>query len=200
MLLDDVVGLFAPLRCVGCRVRGSMLCSSCAADVPPAPDELVLPGLARCGAPWRYEGTARDLVLALKLRGRRAAAAPLAAAIAGWVGERPPLVTWVPGRPGDIRRRGFDHAEAIAGAVAARLGTEARPLLCRVGTAPDQTSLSRTARMRNLDHVFAAAGSPSEVVLIDDLITTGATAMACGRALRGAGARRIGVIAACRVV
>ncbi|MGH2757647.1 MAG: ComF family protein [Actinomycetota bacterium] len=198
MLLDDVVALFAPLRCLSCGGRGSMLCPSCSSTVPRPPDDLKLPGVTRCGAPWRYQGRARDLVLALKLRGRRPAAEPLAAAIVGWLAVPPVVVTWVPGRRSDIRRRGFDHAEAIARAVAKSLRVEARPLLHRIGSAPDQTTLSRAERLRNLGHVFSATHSPSEVLLVDDLITTGATVSACATALRRAGARRVVAVAACR--
>lgn len=164
----------------------------------PAPDALALPGILRCGAPWAYDGRARDLVLALKLRARRPAAGPLGEAVAEWLGERPPLVTWVPGRPSDIRDRGFDHAEVIARVVARRWGAHARCLLRRTGFAPDQTTLSRKERLRNLGGVFASATSPVEVVLVDDLVTTGATAVACAHALRQAGARRVTVAAACR--
>jgi predicted amidophosphoribosyltransferase len=198
MLLDDVVSLFAPLRCMSCGGRGSMLCPSCSATVPSPPDDLKLPGLTHCGAPWRYEGRARDLVLALKLRGRRAAAQPLADAIVGWLAGPSSVVTWVPGRRSDIRRRGFDHAEAIARSVAKSCQVSAQPLLHRIGSAPDQTTLSRAERLCNLGHVFSAAHSPSRVLLVDDLITTGATVCACAGALRRAGARRVIAVAACR--
>ena len=159
---------------------------------------MAVAGTARARAPWLYEGPARDLILACKLRGVRAAAGPLGDAIAECLGEEARVVTWVPGRAADIRARGFDHAEAIARVVARCCRAPAVPLLRRVGSAPDQTRLSRVARLRNLDHVFAAAGSPSEVVLVDDLITTGATMTACAEALRGAGAASIVAVAACR--
>jgi predicted amidophosphoribosyltransferase len=198
MLLDDILGVFASVRCISCRARGPMLCGTCAPPIAPDPTDLKLAGVTRCGAPWRYEGHARDLVLALKLRGRRAAAEPLAAAIVGWLPDPPAVVTWVPGRRADIRRRGFDHAEAIARAVAAHYQVGARALLRRISAAPDQTTLSRAQRLSNLGHVFAAAGSPLEVLLVDDLVTTGATLNACATALKRAGARRITAVAACR--
>jgi predicted amidophosphoribosyltransferase len=157
--------------------------------------------LSRTIVPLAYEGAARALVLDLKLRGRQAAAASLgdamAAAVAaeGLAGE---VLTWVPARRGDIRARGFDHAHELARALEGRLGLPALPLLRRVGPArPDQAGLTARDRARNLRGAFAARPCPPRVVVVDDLVTTGATLRACAGSLRGAGAVGIEAVVAC---
>jgi predicted amidophosphoribosyltransferase len=186
---------------VGCRARGSALCGRCArflrAPVRPEGVESV----DRVLAALEYDGHARSLVLALKLSGRRAAADPLVDAmwaIAVSEGLAGTILTWVPGRSLDGRRRGFDHAHLLASQLAPRLGLPAARLLERRGDRPDQTSLSASRRRTNVLGAFAARSSPARVVLVDDLVTTGATASACARALRACGARSVELLAACR--
>jgi predicted amidophosphoribosyltransferase len=147
-----------------------------------------------------YRDPARALVLALKLRARRAAAEPLvdelarAVARTGLAGE---VVTWVPGRTRDVRKRGFDHAEVIARGLAARLGLPVVSLLARSRPRPDQSGLTAAQRWTNLEDAFRARPCSAPTVLVDDLITTGATAGACARALIAAGAPRVELVAAC---
>jgi predicted amidophosphoribosyltransferase len=162
------------------------------APVPPA--EAVV-------AAWAYEGVPRALVLALKIRGLRPAAAPLAAgmvAAARSAGLRGAILVWVPGRRADMRRRGFDHAELLARTVAGELGLPARPVMTRLGRTPDQACLSRTARRRNLVGAFGARPCSGPVVLVDDVVTTGATVDVCARALLAAGASSVEALAPCR--
>jgi predicted amidophosphoribosyltransferase len=107
------------------------------------------------------------------------------------------VLTWVPGRRRDIRRRGFDHARELARRLAGELGIEALPLLGRRLDRPDQAGLSAKDRRSNLLGSFLSRPSPERVALVDDLITTGATATACALALKGAGATRVELLAAC---
>ncbi len=200
-MLEKCLELAAPLRCLCCRARDRILCPACAAALAPAALSPPIPGLDGMIAAWDYAGAARALVLALKLRGLRAAAGPLADAMARAVarnGLAAELLTWVPGRRADIRRRGFDHAHALACALGARLGLPARALVTRSSTARDQSRLSAHERWRNAAHAFSAAGCSAPVAIVDDLVTTGATGTACARALREAGAGRVELIAACR--
>jgi predicted amidophosphoribosyltransferase len=161
-----------------------------------------VPGSAFAVAAWLYAAAARNLVLELKVGGRRAAACPLGAALAQAIqrlGSCAEVVTWVPGRRRDLRNRGFDHAELLARVVADLLGLDARPLLERRGHRPDQAGLGAAERRANIESAFAARKSTSSVLLIDDLVTTGATARACTAALRKGGAARVEVGAACSV-
>ncbi len=160
-------------------------------------------GIRRAVAAWSYEGAPRSLVLALKVRGARSAAEPLADAMAGACrrgGVDARWITWVPARRDDARRRGFDHAEVLARGVAERLGLPAIPLLVRRGRQADQAGLSRLERLANLAGAFHATATPKGgVLLVDDLLTTGATARACAGALSSAGADVVDLAVACSV-
>lgn len=199
--IDAVHGLLGPPRCEGCGVRGGALCGDCRDRLSRPVETCALPGVDRVLARWAYEGAARNLILALKLRAVRAAAAPLVAAMrdevlsSGLLGD---VVTWVPARRRDALRRGFDHAEVLGRGLARALGLEPAPLLRRTGTPADQAGLGAAARRLNLVGAFLARDCPGEVVLVDDLVTTGATAAACARALRDAGAGTVEVLVPCR--
>jgi predicted amidophosphoribosyltransferase len=193
-----VFSLLGAPRCVGCRSAGGPLCPSCAEDLRPAvatgPGAPILAGCA-------YEGAARSLVLGLKLQGVRSFAEPLAALCVRQLhraGTTAEAVTWVPGRRADIKRRGFDHAAEIARAVADRTGLPRASLLRRAGPARDQTELGRAERLTNLTGAFTATPNHFQVLLVDDLCTTGATAAVCSTALAEAGARSVEVVVACR--
>lgn len=138
-------------------------------------------------AAWEYEGAARSLVLDLKLRGLKGAAVPLVEAMAAEVrmaGLAGGAVAWVPGRARDIRSRGFDHAAVLAAGLAWELGLPLVAALTRLADPPDQTTLGAGERRTNIGGAFGATGYPRRVVLVDDLITTGATAAECVRVLR----------------
>ena len=186
-------------RCGGCGIRSEALCSSCRDKVagaisrpPPAP-------VSRLLVPWRYDGPVRGLVLDLKLRGARSAAGPLVEAMAALVHEQGLLgsaLTWVPARPADIRRRGYDHATVLAQGLSTALGLPAVPLLRKTGRVVDQAGLGAAQRRKNLAGAFSSASTTASVVLVDDVITTGATVAACAKALRGAGAERVEAVVA----
>ena len=158
-------------------------------------------GVDRLLARWAYAGVPRDLVLDLKLRSARSAAEPLARGLACLVqarGCRAATLTWVPGRPRDTRVRGFDHAELIARRLADLLGLPLLPLLERRIATADQAGLSRSARHSNLIGAFRSRPTFGWVGLVDDVVTSGATARACAEALKEAGCEGVEVLAACR--
>ena len=189
--------------CVGCGAQHALLCAACRTRLEPPVGDTPVRGARQVLAPWDYAGAARSLVLALKLRGRRSAAAPMADAMcreALACGLESSAITWIPGRAADKRVRGFDHAEVLAGEVGARLGLPVMRLLRRTGVRrADQSSLSRKDRWANLDGAFAATESPAGVLIVDDLVTTGATAGAGSVALLSAGAHTVEVLVTCRV-
>jgi predicted amidophosphoribosyltransferase len=188
-------------RCCSCGVPGPRLCVRCRdCAARPLADQPV-PGVARIIAPWAYEAGPRSLVLDLKLRNRQAAATPLVAEMTTALrraGTTATAITWVPCRRADIKRRGFDHAHVLARGIAGATGLALEDLLTRMGHQQDQAGLGRAARLANLRHAFRATPCSGTVLLVDDLVTTGATAAACAAALRGAGARRVELVVACR--
>ena len=197
MRLGEVLG---GASCVGCGALGAALCDRCFASLSRAPVGTV-DGVERVLAGFAYEGAARSLVLGLKLRHRRGCGGPLVEGMARVVYRRGllgSLVTWVPGRRKDILDRGFDHAALLARGVSKKLGLSTRSLLVRTGRTSDQTDLGRAERFSNLEGAIRSRPVSGRVVLIDDLVTTGATAGACARALLIAGASSVEVLTACR--
>ncbi|MGH2734971.1 MAG: ComF family protein [Actinomycetota bacterium] len=198
-MLSSIVDLVAPRRCAGCGAGGLRLCPTCAAALsshdPPLPA-----GLDRARSALRYEGAARGLILSLKLRGDRSAADPLVEALVALAqgrGVRAEVVTWVPGRRREQRVRGFDHAEVLARGLAGALGLPCSALLERVAERPDQASLGAAQRRSNLRGAFQARSAAGAVLLVDDLLTTGATASACAEALRASRASFVEAMTAC---
>jgi predicted amidophosphoribosyltransferase len=162
----------------------------------PAPALPPPPGVDACNAVLAYDGPARELVARLKYRNHRSALGGLAAAMAATVVDLPDVVTWVPTTPARRRQRGFDHAELLARAVARHLRRPCRALLGR-GPGPPQTG--RPLAERRAGPVLVARGPVAgRVLVVDDVVTSGATCAAAARALRRAGASAIDVVAAAR--
>jgi ComF family protein len=156
-----------------------------------------------------YEGSLRTLIHELKYRGRRRVAARLAELLlaaprATAVFGAGSVLVPVPLHPRRRRERGFNQAELLARELAVRVGLvlSAAALVRRKDT-PPQTGLSAAARRSNVEGAFAvrrrAQVAGRAVVLVDDVLTTGATARACVRVLREAGASEVRVVTAARV-
>jgi predicted amidophosphoribosyltransferase len=110
-----------------------------------------------------------------------------------------PILTWVPLGRARLRSRGYDQAEALARSVARLAGWPVRPLLERVVETGPQARLQGVERRRALRGAFRARERvPERVVLVDDVLTSGATAAECARVLLAAGAREVGVLTAAR--
>ncbi len=142
-----------------------------------------------------YEGPAREALKAFKLLGERRAALWLAARMipsARAVGAS--VVTWVPATRASEATRGFNPAEELARPLALRLRLPARRLLRKCRETLDSAGLSRAERRVNQLDAFVARGRVSgHVLLVDDILTTGATAEECAAALRRAGGADVSV-------
>jgi ComF family protein len=157
-----------------------------------------------------YEGSLRTAIHEFKYRSRRRVATRLAAELlaseagAAVLGGAQVLVP-VPLHPRRRRERGFNQAELLAAELAAGTGLEvaAGALVRRKDTAP-QAGLSAAQRRENVSGAFAvrkrAQIADRVVVVVDDVFTTGATALACARALREGGACEVRLLAAARVI
>ncbi len=204
-----VRGVLVPPLCWACSGparRREPLCLGCRRLLRRLSAAPVRVGGVSIWAPVGYEGPARALVRALKFRGAVALADAMAAQIAanappGLIGEEAALVP-VPLHPGRQRRRGFNQAHELAGALSRRTGLSLEDCLERAGPASTQVGRGRRERRAGpAGGVRTRAGPvPRRAVLVDDVVTTGGTLGACAEALRVAGCREIVGVAFARTL
>jgi predicted amidophosphoribosyltransferase len=149
-----------------------------------------------------YEGVLRALVLLVKYEGERAVAKFLARRMAKLLVAEAAVVTWVPPDPQRLRARGFHGAELLGREVGRALGLPARPLLRKIRASPPQVGRPRQERVRAMHGLFAATrdGTGESVLLVDDVMTSGATASEGARALQEAGFGEVGVLTCAHAV
>lgn len=211
-VLGVALDLVLPQRCAGCGDGAGVLCAGCGAlfggSARPCPPRPPPPGLPVPWAVARYAGAVQAVIVAYKERGRSALARPLGAALARAVwaaaagspgggpacGE-PLLLVPVPSTRASVRRRGGDPTLRIAQVAAGLLAGRGPPVRCcralrhrrRVA---DQSGLSAAGRRSNLADALVARPDlrDARVIVVDDVVTSGATLTEAARALRAAGA------------
>ena len=230
---SDALGLLFPSRCAGCRRVDEVLCAACRADFVP----LQPPLCPRCGQPvengeadlcrrcqyreppyaagysvFRFEGTLRAAVHALKFERRAEVAALLAEEMLAVLGTRlPGSEVWpldaalaVPLHPAREALRGYNQARLLAKPLAAAWGLPViDDALWRVRDTRSQLGLNARGRRENVRDAFRAESegvSGLNLLLVDDVRTSGATLEACTAALRAAGADTVRVLTLAKAV
>ena len=212
-----LLDLLYPRDCAACGVRIAererlAFCSGCDGRL----EWISPPSCVRCGAalPGRdcgecagrdflfagatalgkYDGRLRDFVLSLKFRGGRYLADEFGRRLAGRIARKFDMVVPVPMSRWKLLFRGYNAAELVAERMAVHAGLpfSARALRKVKRTKP-QAELEREERLVNPKGAYRAKGVRGVVLLVDDVLTTGATANACTEALRAAGATEVHV-------
>jgi len=204
LLLDLLLDLIFPDRCAGCGGPGGLLCPACRAKLQPYPPDEPPAGTDGATVAWVYDATIRRAVHRLKYGRARRVAEPLGEMLGAALLEHPQpadALIPVPLHPGRLAERGFNQSEAIARAAAVSLGI---PVLAagleRSRDTGHQAGLDRRARAHNIAGAFVWRGGPPprRVLLLDDVLTTGATISACAAALREAGVAEVRACAVAR--
>ena len=214
-----LLDLIFPRTCAGCGREAGYLCDECEAAIP----RLESPQCSLCSAPsrtslctwckaanqpfngitapYRWTGIVKELVYSLKYRNVRASAPRLAQLMSAHLAETsitPDIMTPVPLHPSRERERGYNQSELLAQGILKSTGIPmALGALARVRNTPPQVSMSTPEeRRRNVVGAFECGGDVAgkRVLLVDDVVTTGATVAECSAQLRKSGAASIWIL------
>ncbi len=212
-----LLDLLLPPCCSGCELEGTLLCERCSlplrrrldepAGLPVGMPASLPPGLLQLEWCAMYSGPVRSALHAFKYRGERRLAEPLADALAErWrrAGRGGDILTWVPVHATRRRERGFDQAEELTRRVASMLDLPATPLLRRSQRTTAQHALGQAERASNTAGAFVATEALRSgyegawIVIVDDILTTGATLAGCAGALLAGGAGAVSAMTVAR--
>jgi ComF family protein len=215
--MQRFIDVLLPAQCPACGAEGAAPCAACQRRIgrrlgEPAGLPIGLPSTMPAGLvqlEWcaSFGGPARACLHALKYDGERRLAGPLGRLMARrWreVAMGGDVLVPVPVHAARRRDRGFDQAELLADAAGAALRLPVVPALRRAARTTAQHALGRGARAGNVGHAFAVderwqhAVSGKWMILIDDVVTTGATVAACADCLYAAGARAVSALSLAR--
>lgn len=198
-MFAQLADLVFPRRCLGCGTPGDALCRDCVPWHRRPLDGLDVPGRAAAV----YDGAVREALLRYKERGRLEFGRPLGLLLADAVSALGPLpigtmLVTVPSSPMALRERGRDHLMPVARVAARRAGVPVTACLSLIRSVQDSAGLTLVQRAGNQAGAMRAApptAARRPAIVVDDIVTSGATAREACRALWAAGWQPIGVAA-----
>lgn len=204
---EVLLDLLFPPKCPYCRRilddARAPACPDCQSELPwleGRAGERKIDFADGCFSPLAYRDSVRKAVLRYKFSGVRACADPFGLLLAQCVRDHLPqggdLVTWAPLSRRRLRERGYDQARLLARRTGEALGLPAVPTLEKLRHTPAQSGLHEASRRRaNVLGAYAllpgAEAAGKQIILVDDVVTTGSTLSECAGVLRQAGAARI---------
>ena len=204
-LLDDLLELLYPTRCVFCHKltpHREKVCANCLRTLPRVPSaaqKQSFPHISACVSPLYYEGDVRRSLLRYKFGGLSFYAEEYAVFVVKCIDENDIIcdsITWVPLSRRRLRKRGYDQARLLAEAIAARTGLPCVRTLVKIRDNPPQSRTEKASERRaNAAGAYSAASDTEytgkRFLLVDDIVTTGATLSECASVLRRAGAASV---------
>lgn len=192
----EIAALLLAAACAGCDEPGSLLCSRCRGELRTRPQHGLTPQGLSYRAALAFEGVAARCVRRLKGDGETPLARPLGSVLAAVLAPVVTTTTWVVPVPTSrraFRRRGYRVPELLI----RRAGVEPQRVLSLAGGLLDQRGLGARARAANVHGAMRARrpGHGAEAVIVDDVVTTGATIDEAARALTEAGFRVVAAVA-----
>lgn len=215
-IFESILAIIAPHVCIECGREGRLLCIGCQRKLDPTIEVCYrCRRISRDGKTCKscrsssklvsvkafttYKGTARQLVWKLKFDRARAAGEEIGGMVTGLVKGLPEntIIVHVPTATSRVRKRGYDQSAIIARQLSRRTKLRYAPLLSRRGQ-HKQVGSTGMQRRKKMDHAFAIRrpmlAKDAHVLLVDDVITTGATLEAAAKTLKYAGAKKVEAI------
>ena len=204
-MLRWLINLLFPPKCVLCRrilqKQETDLCRECRADAPEfTKSKRRIPFVAQWTGIWYYSDNVRGIIHRYKFSNARRYAAAYAKLLAVRLQKEEmdsfDILSWIPVSASRKRKRGYDQSQLLAEALGQELGCEAVAVLKKYRNNPPQSTLTLQAERRaNVLNVYAVADPAlirgKRILLVDDVVTTGATASECGKTLLIHGAKEI---------
>lgn len=213
-LLNTLLDLLYPPRCAFChrllRHSGDRVCADCLSHLPYTGDLAEHPKISyieKCVSPLFYEKSVRDSLHRFKFEQRTGYAGIYAGFMVKCIDENQiscDIISWTPVSRKRLHARGYDQSELLAREVSARTGIPCVRLLEKIKDTPPQ-SRTKNARQRqeNVKGAYRCcnltAAKGRRVLLVDDIVTSGATLRECARMLNDAGAAEIQALTVARV-
>lgn len=193
-ILMDVI---LPRSCLGCGKEGKYVCEQCDLFLSEATSIFPKGDLEELVSGWEYDGLIKEVILKIKYNGVFDAINELvekALAIRELYLPADIVITFVPMFKKKERQRGFNQAEIIARKVGKMTRKEVLPLLEKMKDTSSQTELDKAERLANVRGSFRrkeGAICPNNVLLVDDVWTSGATMRECAKVLKKSGVKRV---------
>lgn len=213
-MIEKLFELLAPDECIVCGVEGKCLCEECEPRTLVAKKQCCVfcNKLSESGRTCsncirkfklsgarilcRYDATTKELIGEMKYKNKRSIARYFGNLLPLDLPLKDPLICYVPSDGPTRRSRGYDHAQIIAKTYAKKLQLKPSELLIRIKHSP-QVGKGRIGRLKNVEGNFVTKKQVANrnIILVDDVVTTGATISECAKVLKKSGAKSVWAVA-----